>query len=176
MADRYFVNSTTTNETQIVYIYRNEERIVFIGSQIHRPISDIKSFVGAFLYDVNKWSKMMFVHQALREVFQNKEKEWTVLLCTEGYTQNQIAKIKKSFYNIMKSHGVPTVRTIKDISNSNNILDYINRGDDSTNRRLYMISKLVFFCHGDVRGLSPWMPDIKTVLDPYIDYNKLNWL
>lgn len=93
MADRYYVNSSNTKETQTVYIRRNEERIVFIGSQIHRPIDDLKSFIGAFLFDVNKWSKMMFVHQALREVDQNKENDWTVLLCTQGYTPFQINTI-----------------------------------------------------------------------------------
>lgn len=62
MANRYYVDSSNTKENQTVYIRRNEERIVFIGSQIHRPIEDPKSFIGAFLFDVNKWSKMMFVH------------------------------------------------------------------------------------------------------------------
>ena len=169
MADRYYVNSSNTKETQTVYIRRNEERIVFIGSQIHRPIDDLKSFIGAFLFDVNKWSKMMFVHQALREVDQNKENDWTVLLCTQGYTPLQINTIKNYFNRILKKDGSQTVRYIKEITNLDEILYYINRGDETTNRRLYMISKLVFFCHGDVRGLSPWMGDIKTDFYPYID-------
>lgn len=108
MADRYFVNSSNTKEIQTMYICRNEERIVFIGSQIHRPIdtSNPKQFAkttaGSIFLDVNKYSKMMFVHQALREVLANKEKEWTVLLCTKGYTQIQINTIKK-YFNLPKA-------------------------------------------------------------------------
>lgn len=177
MADRYFVNSFNTKKIQTVYMRRNEERIVFIGSQIHRPIDIsnpkqiIKTGVGSIVFDVNKYSKMMFVHQALREVLINKEKEWTVLLCTKGYTQIQINTIKKYFNNILKEDGSQTVRYIKEISNLNEILYYINRGDKKTNRSLYMISKLIFYCHGDVRGLSPWMTSIPKNSDPYIDKN-----
>ncbi|WP_287054743.1 hypothetical protein [Treponema sp.] len=43
------------------------------------------------------------------------------------------------------------------------------RGDNKTNRNLYMIAELIFFCHGDVRGISPWMRDIPMSTDPYID-------
>ena len=57
MADRYYVNSSNTKETQTVYIRRNEERIILIGTQQHRPITGPKSFIGSFVYDVNKWSK-----------------------------------------------------------------------------------------------------------------------
>lgn len=169
MADRYFVNSSKVNEMQIVRIERNKERIVFIGSQIHRPINDAKSLAESIVLDVNKWSKMMFVHQGLREVILNKEKNWTVLLCIKGYTKRQIETIKKYFNNIFKSDGTQTVRKIKEITNLEEILCYINHGDEITNRRLYMIRKLVFYCHGNVRGLSPWMPSVPTVLDDYID-------
>ena len=45
MADRYYVNSSNTKETQTVYIRRNEERIILIGTQQHRPINNLKSFI-----------------------------------------------------------------------------------------------------------------------------------
>lgn len=48
MADRYYVNSSNTKETQTVYIRRNEERIILIGTQQHRPITGPKSFIGSF--------------------------------------------------------------------------------------------------------------------------------
>lgn len=60
------------------------------GTQQHRPINSLKSFIGSILFDVNEWSKMMFVHQALRTVLLNKEQEWTILLCTQGYEKKQI--------------------------------------------------------------------------------------
>ena len=80
MADRYFVNSSNPNEIQTILIRKNEERIILIGTQQHRPITGPRSFIGSFVYDVNKWSKMMFVHQALRQVLLNKENDWTILL------------------------------------------------------------------------------------------------
>ena len=49
MADRYYVNSSNTKETQTVYIRRNEERIILIGTQQHRPITGPKSFIGSFV-------------------------------------------------------------------------------------------------------------------------------
>ena len=169
MADRYYVNSSNTKETQTVYIRRNEERIILIGTQQHRPITGPKSFIGSFVYDVNKWSKMMFVHQALRQVLSNKEKDWTILLCIQGYGKLQIELIKKYFNQMLKSDGSKTVRYIKEITNLNEILLYINRGDNKTNRNFYMITELIFFSHGDVRGISPWMGDIPMFTDPYID-------
>ena len=167
MADRYYVNSSKTKETQTVYIRRNEERIILIGTQQLRPITGPKSFIGSFVYDVNKWSKMMFVHQALRQVLSNKEKDWTILLCIQGYGKLQIESIKKYFNQILKSDGSKTVRYIKEITNLNEILLYINRGDNKTNRNFYMITELIFFSHGDVRGISPWMGDIPMFTDPY---------
>lgn len=169
MSDRYFVNSSKPNQVQTVMFRKDEERIIVIGTQQHRPIHDFPSFLGSFVYDVNKWSKMMFVHQALREVLLNKENAWTILLCTQGYGKIQIQTIKNYFNKITKSNGSPTVRYIKEISSLNEILDYINRGDKKTNRNYYMITRLIFFCHGDVRGISPWMGDIPNSFDPYID-------
>ncbi|MDY2781800.1 MAG: hypothetical protein SOT80_00180 [Candidatus Pseudoruminococcus sp.] len=169
MADRYFVNSSNPNEIQTILIRKNEERIILIGTQQHRPITGPRSFIGSFVYDVNKWSKMMFVHQALRQVLLNKENDWTILLCTQGYGKLQIETIKQYFNQISKSDGSKTVRYIKEIINLNEILFYINRGDNKTNRNLYMIAELIFFCHGDVRGISPWMRDIPMSTDPYID-------
>lgn len=32
-----------------------------------------------------------------------------------------------------------------------------------------MITRLLFYSHGDVRGISPWMGDIPLPTDPYID-------
>ena len=92
MPERYYVNSSKVNEVQTILIKKNEERIILIGTQQHRPITGPSSFIGSFIFDVNKWSKMMFVHQALRQVLLNKEKDWTILLCTEGYGNLQIKK------------------------------------------------------------------------------------
>lgn len=169
MPERYYVNSSKVNEVQTILIKKNEERIILIGTQQHRPITGPSSFIGSFVFDVNKWSKMMFVHQALRQVLLNKEKDWTILLCTEGYGNLQIKKIKKYFNQILKSDGTKSVRYIKEITNLNEILFYINRGDKKTNRNFYMITELIFFCHGDVRGISPWMGDMPKITDPYID-------
>ena len=169
MADRYFVDSSKVIELQTVYIRKNEERIILIGTQQHRPINDPKSLVGSIIYDVNKWSKMMFVHQALREVLLNKENEWTILLCTQGYEKKQIETIKKYFNNILKSDGSRTVHYIKEITNLEELLYYINQGDKKTNRNIYMITGLIFYSHGDVRGISPWMGDIPMPTDSYID-------
>ena len=125
MADRYFVNSSNPNEIQTILIRKNEERIILIGTQQHRPITGPRSFIGSFVYDVNKWSKMMFVHQALRQVLLNKENDWTILLCTQGYGKLQIETIKQYFNQISKSDGSKTVRYIKEIINLNEILLYI---------------------------------------------------
>lgn len=169
MSEKYYVDSSKVYEMQTVFIRKKEERIILIGTQQHRPINNLKSFIGSFVYDVNKWSKMMFVHQALRQVLLNKEKDWTILLCTQGYGKLQLETIKKYFNQILKSDGSKTVRYIKEITNLNDILFYINRGDRNTNRNLYMITELIFFSHGDVRGISPWMGDIPMLSDPYID-------
>ena len=72
---------------------------------------------------------MMFVHQALREVLLNKENEWTILQCTQGYEKKQIEAIKKYFNNILKSDGSRTVRYIKEITILEELLYYINQGD-----------------------------------------------
>ena len=56
MADRYFVDSSKVIELQTVYIRKNKERIILIGTQQHRPINAPKSLVGSIIYDVNKWS------------------------------------------------------------------------------------------------------------------------
>lgn len=74
MADRYYVNSSNTKEIQTVYIRRNEERIILIGTQQHRPITGPKSFIGSFVYDVNKWSKMMFDIRLYGKFYQIKKK------------------------------------------------------------------------------------------------------
>lgn len=169
MSEKYYVDSSKVYEMQTVFIRKKEERIILIGTQQHRPINNLKSFIGSFVYDVNKWSKMMFVHQALRQVLLNKEKDWTILLCTQGYGKLQLETIKKYLNQILKSDGSKTVRYIKEITNLNDILFYINRGDRNTNRNLYMITELIFFSHGDVRGISPWMGDIPNSFDPYID-------
>lgn len=171
MSDKYFVDSSKVGELQTVYIKKNEERIILIGTQQHRPIKDLKSFAGSIIYDVNKWSKMMFVHQALRKVLLNKDQEWTILLCTQGYGKRQIETIKKYFNKILKPDGSNTVRYIKEISNLDEILFYINQGDKKTNRNIYMITRLLFYSHGDVRGISPWMGDIPMPTDQYIDKN-----
>ena len=169
MTDRYFVDGAKVGELQTVYIRRKEERIILIGTQRHRPIKGPKSFIGSIILDVNKWSKMMFVHQALRTVLLNKDQEWTILLCTQGYEKKPIETIKEYFNKILKTDGSKTVRYIKEISNLGEILSYINQGDKKTNRNRYMITSLIFYSHGDVQGISPWMGNIPLSTDPYID-------
>lgn len=51
--------------------------------------------------------------------------------------KKQVETIKKYFNNILKSDGSRTVRYIKEITNLEELLYYINQGDKKTNRNIY---------------------------------------
>lgn len=145
-----------------------EERIIIIGTQQHRGGDFFTSqFIngGILGKDVSKYNKMMFVHQALREVRLNNDKKWTILLCTEGYTNSQLLKIKSAFYD--KNEMKDCVTNIIEIGDNdlNSIINYINTSDIENNtvirKRDYIkISHISIYAHGLPDGIYLWMDDV----------------
>ncbi|MBR0100628.1 MAG: hypothetical protein IJP90_13095 [Treponema sp.] len=145
-----------------------DERIIIIGTQQHRGGDFITSQVisgGIFGNDVSPYNKMMFVHQAIREVRLNKSKKWTILLCTEGYSHNQIKKIKAAFYD--KDEMEDCVNDIIEIGDNDidSIINYINFADRKKNteikkREYIKVSHLSIYAHGLPDGIYFWMDDV----------------
>lgn len=151
-----YIKKPSSNVCKKTSIIVENENIVVIGAQQHNS-SLIKNVLRM---DVGQNSKFMFVHQAMREVLTYRELKWVVLLCGEGYSPDQISKIKKAFDNIKNREGEKTVKKIISISNSTHIVQYINTGDingGSNDRNRRKISKLVFYSHGVVKKILPWM-------------------
>lgn len=145
-----------------------EERIIIIGTQQHRGGNFIISqFIGGGILGqpVSKYNKMMFVHQALREVKLGKDKMWTVLLCTQGYSTKQIEEIKNAFNN--KETMNCSVNDIIEIGDNDldSIINYINLADTKKNteikkREYIKISHLSIYSHGLPDGIYLWMDDV----------------
>lgn len=145
-----------------------EEEIIIIGTQQHRGGNFITSQVisgGILGKDVSQYNKMMFVHQAIREVRLNKYKKWTILLCTGGYSLNQIRKIKAAFYD--KEEMADCVNDIIEIGDNDidSIINYINFSDVKKNteikkREYVKISHLSIYSHGLPDGIYLWMDDV----------------
>ena len=45
MSEKYYVDSSKVYEMQTVFIRKKEERIILIGTQQHKPINNLKSFI-----------------------------------------------------------------------------------------------------------------------------------
>lgn len=151
-----YIKKPSSNVCKKTNIAIENENIVVIGAQQHNS-SLIKNVLRM---DVGQNSKFMFVHQAIREVLTYRELKWVILLCEEGYSSEQISKIKETFDNIKNRQGGKTVKKIIPISGVSHIVQYINTGDinggsDVRNKR--KISKLVFYSHGVVKKILPWM-------------------
>lgn len=151
-----YIREPSQNICQKTYIVIESENVVVIGTQQHNS----KLIKNLLRMEVGQNSKFMFVHQAMREVLTYRELKWVVLLCEEGYSPNQISKIKEAFDNIKNREGEKTVKKIISISNSSHIVQYINTGDingGNNDRNRRKISKLVFYSHGVVKKILPWM-------------------
>ena len=85
---------------------------------------------------------MMFVHQALREVRLCKNKTWTILLCTGGYSSTQIKKIKDAFNDKEVMNGC--VSDIIDIADNDleSIINYINLADVKKETYLNLFTRI----------------------------------
>ena len=130
-----------------------KENIIVIGTQQHNS-----SFGANFLRrDVAKNSKLMFVHQALRRVVLNEKMQWTVLFCTEGYTDKQKEKIKETFLSTSSNDKI--VRKFINISYPDNIVNYINCGniDGIDTKEKIIVARILFYSHGIVKEILPWM-------------------
>jgi len=130
-----------------------KENIIVIGTQQHN--SDW--IANVFRREVAINSKLMFVHQALRRVVLNKRIPWTILFCTEGYTDNQKKKIEETF--LLTSSDDKTVRKFVNVSKVDNIVNYINYGniDGVDNKNKIIVARLLFYSHGIVKEILPWM-------------------
>ena len=144
-----------------------EENLVIIGANVWRG-GNAKGYVqGIFGFDVDYRSKMMFVHQALREVRKNNTKKWTVLICKEGYTKSQMHAIEKAFYdkNIMRD-SVLNILILDGMQSSiiDKMINYINYGDLEFNeynkRRKYVkVSHISIYSHGMPKGFYFWLDE-----------------
>lgn len=152
-------------------IKKQEENIIIIGTNQHRggttrdKIVDFAIDTLFYERDVNKYSKMMFVHQALREVRLNTDKKWTILLCTQKYTAKQIKKIKAAFYDEEEMKNC--VANVIDIGiwELSKIINYINFGDINGNtksmkRKCIKVAHLSVYSHGIVGAFLFWMYDL----------------
>lgn len=147
---------------------KKEENIIIIGTQQHRGGNLFTSqFIsgGIFGNDVSQYNKMMFVHQAIREVRLNNSKKWTILLCSGGYSFNQMKKIKAAFYD--KFEMKDSVNDIIEIGDNDidTIINYINFADIKKNteikkREYIKISHLSIYSHGLPDGIYFWMDDV----------------
>lgn len=145
-----------------------EENIIIIGTQQHRGGAFFTSQLisgGILGNDVSPYNKMMFVHQALREVRLCQDKTWTILLCTGGYSSTQIKKIKDAFNDKEVMNGC--VSNIIDIADNDleSIINYINLADvkketEIKKREFIKISHISIYSHGLPDGIYLWMDDI----------------
>jgi len=145
-----------------------EENIIIIGTQQHRGGAFFTSQLisgGILGNDVSPYNKMMFVHQALREVRLCQNKTWTILLCTGGYSSTQIKKIKDAFNDKEVMNGC--VSNIIDIADNDleSIINYINLADvkketEIKKREFIKISHISIYSHGLPDGIYLWMDDI----------------
>lgn len=156
MASILPVNPKPTSTLAINEYNEEYENIVIVATQQHNSAL-IKNVLRM---EVGHNSKFMFVHQAMREILLFQELNWVVLLCEEGYSPIQISKINEAFNSIKNRKGERTVKKIIPISKSSHIVQYINTGDingNTTNNKNRKVSKLVFFSHGVVKKILPWM-------------------
>jgi len=129
------------------------ENIVIIGTQQHSS-----SFWRNILpwKDVGPNSKFMFVHQAIRTVRLGKMHKWCILLCDEGYTEGQQDIIKQTFYSIQSNNKERVVIDFQTTSSPQGIVNYINNAKE----RKHKIDSIIFFSHGVVKKILPWMKKI----------------
>ena len=158
-------------ETQEFYelFEEKEENIIIVGTQQHRGGDNFlvsQLLAGGILgYDVSPYNKMMFVHQALREVRLNTNKTWTILLCTEGYSTIQIQKIKEAFNDNEVMNGcVSNIINIGD-NDLDSIINYINLADtksdtDIKKREYIKVAHISIYSHGLPDGIYLWMDDV----------------
>ena len=102
---------------------------------------------------VGRNSKLMFVHQAIRTIRLGLIYKWIVLLCSEGYTENQLEHIKETVTNITNKAGEKIVLNCHMISSLDDIISYIN----SLSAKKQKIETLYFYAHGVVKEILPWM-------------------
>jgi RHS repeat-associated protein len=106
-------------------------------------------------YDNSTGSKLMFVHQALRQLRQyevdESDETRTLVLFTEGYTEKQIRKIEKA----ASRFGATVVK----LNSSKDLTNYLNSkstsSDDlSTNRIADPATNIDIFAHGVVGSIE----------------------
>lgn len=131
--------------------------IIVVGTQNHRSDASFRK-PWNLIRDVGEGSKLMFVHQALRRMRLNNSIRFDFLLCSNGYSSEQKKSIKDTVENIYKSKYI-------EVSNAQQIINYINTGNKNSSatlseiRKQKKIQQLLFYSHGVVGeislGLSP---------------------
>jgi len=106
-------------------------------------------------FDASPNSKFMFIHQAMRKVFLNPEEEWTIIIYSTGYSEEQISAMQMAIVNKIGECKVVTVNVYDHVYNYINSGDIHNwSGNVSDKRKKNKIRRLHFYCHGFVFKLA----------------------
>ena len=154
----YLSFSTETVSVKI-NVFPAEEYIIAVGGQ-SRGSDGRRSLAGHL---VGPASKLMFVHQALRQMNLNRNVKFTFLVCSSDnglngaktleYTKGQLKEMRNAVENLHKG-------TFIKVNGAEQIINYINTGDINNSgnitpaRKNKPIKQLSFYSHGFAGEIS----------------------
>ncbi|RMZ59477.1 hypothetical protein D1632_07500 [Chryseobacterium nematophagum] len=106
--------------------------------------------------DAGENGKFMFIHQGIRRVKLNQEFNfnWTILMYTFGYTENQITKTKEAFQRFAPECNFVKIASYQEATNYINTKNKDKATDDKKLREKCLVERVFIYCHGFVGKLA----------------------